>query len=224
MKAKLLFQLKRVSQTAKERRVTETVWVSMRVTATLNFHHQLKEGAIPPEVDGVPQILPFVGSPPKIIEMQKLNKRAEGDNRSERRGLISSSSFPYHHPLYAFFPSLPSLQVKQKRLLRRREEHGVTNKASINVSLFIFIDTNCYLEAPAILKFHVHVLLNVSKQMVAGLLNLFLMTFPPAPLLPLFTWGQIFDGTHLKLNRKDSLATTKIDLTSPLSTWIMNLP
>ena len=40
----------------------------MRMTATLNLHHLLKEGAIPPEVDGVPQILPSVGSPP--IEMQ----------------------------------------------------------------------------------------------------------------------------------------------------------
>ena len=41
--------------------------MSMRVTATLNLHHQLKEGAIPPDVDGVPQILHSVGSPP--IEM-----------------------------------------------------------------------------------------------------------------------------------------------------------
>ena len=42
--------------------------VSMRVTATLiNLHPQLKEGAIPPAVDGVPQILHYVGSPP--IEM-----------------------------------------------------------------------------------------------------------------------------------------------------------
>ena len=39
----------------------------MRLTTTLDFHYQLKEGAIPPEVDGVPQILHSVGSPP--IEM-----------------------------------------------------------------------------------------------------------------------------------------------------------
>ena len=63
--------------------------------------------------------------------------------------------------------------MKQKRLLQRREERGVTNKASINVSLAILIDTDCYSEAAAILRIHVHVLLNMSKQMVAGLLNLF---------------------------------------------------
>ena len=55
----------------------------------------------------------------------------------------------------------------------------MTNKESINVSLVILIDTDCYLEAAATLKFHIHVLLNMSKQMVAGLLNLFLM--PPTP-------------------------------------------
>jgi len=55
----------------------------------------------------------------------------------------------------------------------------VTNKASINVSLAILIDTHCYSEAAAIVKFHVHVRLNMSKQMVAGLLNLFSM--PPTP-------------------------------------------
>ena len=91
----------------------------------------------------------------------------------------------------------------------------MTNKASINVSLVILIDTDCYSEAAAILKFHVHVRLNMSKQMVAGLLNLFLM---PLPLKPFFTWGQIFGSTHLKLNRKNSLATLKIDITSPLCT------
>ena len=75
----------------------------------------------------------------------KLISALSTDDRSERRGLISSSSFPYHHPLYASFSSLPSHLVKQKRLLWRREESGVTNKASINVSLFIFIDTGSYL-------------------------------------------------------------------------------
>lgn len=44
----------------------------MRVTAILNFLHQLKDGALPPEEDGVPQVLHFVRSPP--IEMSILEQ------------------------------------------------------------------------------------------------------------------------------------------------------
>lgn len=46
--------------------------VTARVTPILNFRHQLKDGAMPPEVDGVPQVLHFVGSPP--IEMSILEQ------------------------------------------------------------------------------------------------------------------------------------------------------
>ena len=56
-----------MSQVMSKGRSSDSDRVSMRVTATLNLHRQLKEGAIPPAVDGVPQILHSVGSPP--IEM-----------------------------------------------------------------------------------------------------------------------------------------------------------
>ena len=80
-----------------------------------------------------------------VNKTDKLISAQRTVDRSERRHLISTSSFPNHHPLYASFFSLPSRLVKQKILLWRREEIGVTNKASVNVSLFIFIDTGSYL-------------------------------------------------------------------------------
>ena len=61
---------------------------------------------------------------------------------TEGKGAISCTcilfSVPSSNPLHASFSSLPSLRVKQKRLLQRREEHGIMNKASIRVSLFVF--------------------------------------------------------------------------------------
>jgi len=56
---------------------------------------------------------------------------------SERGSLVPCYSFPYHYPLYASFSSLPSLLVKQKRLLRGREEQGMTNKASIRAGAVV---------------------------------------------------------------------------------------
>ena len=78
--------------------------------------------------------------------------------------------------------SCPRLLSDVKRPLRRREKHGIINKcsekASISVSL-LFIDIDFYLQAPAILELFLQILLlNMSKLMVAVLMEFFLMPPP----------------------------------------------
>ena len=98
----MLFWVKHVALTVKERQVIVTVWVLMRViVVTLNFHHhQLKEGVVP-EADGVPQVLNSVESCASWHILRPSSFTANW-NINFRTQTLSSAEAPTGVPLIKF--------------------------------------------------------------------------------------------------------------------------
>ena len=96
----MLFWVKHVALTVKERQVIVTVWVLMRViVVTLNFHHhQLKEGVVP-EADGVPQVL---NSVEYILRPSSFTTNNYYWNINFRTQTLSSAEAPTGIPLIKF--------------------------------------------------------------------------------------------------------------------------